>query len=202
MAFLVRARTQTVRSGPDQLRPQILCAFLGQAPHRRERRRGVARRIPAVGRSIEPAFYHVTLVNLRRAFKTFGAFTSGIGINYAESTIVNTKHQSVAKKLIVGQRMPPQVIVRVADARACELQDLLPSDTRFKILVFAGDTTNPTQRVRVEKLAVEMDEGFLSKSILGKTWDNAFDIITVSSGKKEDVDHHDVPQLFRSHWSK
>lgn len=96
---------------------------------------------------------------LRRAFKTFGAFTSGIGIHYAESTIVNAKHQSVAKNLIIGQRMPPQVIVRAADARAYELQDLLPSDARFKILVFAGDTANPAQRAKVEKLVGEGREG-------------------------------------------
>ncbi len=39
--------------------------------------------------------------------------------------------------------MPPQIILRAADARPYELQDLLPSDTRFKVIVFSGDVNAP-----------------------------------------------------------
>jgi phenol 2-monooxygenase len=138
-----------------------------------------------------------------QAFQTFGAFTSGIGIHYAESAIVDTKHQSFAKNLIIGQRMLPQILVRAADARPYELQDLLPADTRFKILIFAGNITDAVQRMKVEKLAEEMGrpQSFL-KNIPGEEWNKVFDILAISSGKKEHVNYTELPELFRSHWSK
>ncbi|QRV88496.1 phenol 2-monooxygenase [Ceratobasidium sp. AG-Ba] len=42
-------------------------------------------------------------------FQAFGAFTSGIGIgiDYAQSVIVNPSHPALATKLIVGQRLIP-----------------------------------------------------------------------------------------------
>ena len=64
-----------------------------------------------------------------RAFLTFGAFTSGIGVHYAPSSIINDVNQSLASKLIIGQRILPHVFIRCADARPYELQDLLPADT-------------------------------------------------------------------------
>ena len=75
-----------------------------------------------------------------RAFNAYGGFTSGIGVHYAPSAITNTTHQSHAANLIIGQRMLPHVFVRAADARPFEIQDLLPADTHFKLLVFAGHT--------------------------------------------------------------
>lgn len=150
-------------------------------------------------------FCHTSTLVHHRAFKRFGAFTSGIGIHYAESAIVNAKHQSIAKDLIIGQRIIPQILIRVADTRPFELQDLLPADTRFKVLIFAGDiTTNATQRVKVDKLAEEMSkpESFLNKYPPGGEWGKVFDMLAIVSGKKEQVEYTMLPELFRSHWSK
>jgi len=137
-------------------------------------------------------------------FQTFGAFTSGISIHYAESAIVDAKNQYLAKNLIIGKRILPQILVRAADARPYELQDLLPADMRFKILIFAGDTTQVAQRIKVEKLAQEMSrpESFLQKYTPGEEWNKVFDILAISSGKKEHVNYTELPKLFRSHWSK
>ena len=88
-----------------------------------------------------------------RAFQTFGAFTSGIGVHYEPSALVDTSYQELAPKLTIGERLIPQVVVRAADARPFELQDLLPADTRFKLLVFAGATAAPAQLARVRVLA-------------------------------------------------
>lgn len=147
---------------------------------------------------------HSSLIGFSRKFKTFGAFTSGIGIHYAESTIVDVKHQTHAKSLIIGQRMLPQILVRAADARPYELQDLLPADTRFKVLIFTGDTTDAAQRANVEKLAEEMGrpDSFLKQYTPGQEKNEVFDILAISSAKKEHVNYTEIPQLFRSHWSK
>ncbi|OBZ73534.1 Phenol 2-monooxygenase [Grifola frondosa] len=137
------------------------------------------------------------------AFQTFGAFSSGIGVHYLPSAVVNPQHQSCATNLIVGQRMLPHIFIRAADARPYEIQDLLPADTRFKVLVFAGDTPDKAQLERVNALAAEMGkpESFLTRFGHGEPA-KVFDILAISSAKKDIVNYTDLPQLLRPHWSK
>ena len=108
--------------------------------------------------------------------------------------------------------MPPQVILRVADHRPYELQDLLPSDTRFKVLLFVGNVSgNEDKKANLETLAGLMggETGFLSKWVrkeggeagIGEARE-AFEVLSVLTGSKLDVNYTDVPKLFRSHWSK
>lgn len=122
-------------------------------------------------------------------------------------------------------RVPPQTILRAADARPFELQDSLPSDTRFKILVFPGDVSSPgSQKERLEKLATVLcgDSGVLTRIssgsektlrstgladgagavLYGKAWTRVFDVVVVVSGKKEVVNFTSVPAMMVSHWSK
>ena len=58
------------------------------------------------------------------------------------------------------------VYIKAIDA-ALLLQDLLPADTRFKVLIFAGNTTLPQQKARLEKLAEDLagegEGGFLRR---------------------------------------
>lgn len=104
--------------------------------------------------------------------------------------------------------MPPQVIVRAADAKPYELQDLLPSDTRFKVLVFTGDMNAESQRGRVNKFTEEStnDHGFLTRygqrSGTGRGWAEVFEVITILIGTKETVEYTCVPPALRPHWSK
>ena len=140
-----------------------------------------------------------------RAFQTFGLFTSGIGVHYQPSAIVNTTYQASASNLIIGQRVPPHVFVRAADARPFEMQDLLPSDARWKVLVFVGDVVDPAQSARIHRLAEEMarPEGFLKRfSGARGSVEKVFDVLTIASGDKLKVITADVPAIFRSHWSK
>lgn len=140
-----------------------------------------------------------------RAFQTFGLFTSGIGVHYQPSVIVNSAYQSSASNLVIGQRVPPHVFVRASDARPYEIQDLLPSDARWKVLVFAGDVVAPAQSARVHALAEQMarPEGFLKRySGARGNVEKVFDVLTIASGDKLKVITADVPALFRPHWSK
>jgi phenol 2-monooxygenase (NADPH) len=146
---------------------------------------------------------------MSRVFQTFGGFTSGIGIHYAPSSIVvlpkaeNRNEERggpsvvakvvgkggagggdvhrAAKQLVVGQRMPPSVIVRAADYKPMELQDLLKSDTRFKIIVFCGDAGETEQKLRLEALAEKVGgkDGFLRKYTQGEDVGKVFDIFSI-----------------------
>jgi phenol 2-monooxygenase (NADPH) len=102
----------------------------------------------------------------------------------------------------------PQIILRAADAKPIEIQDLCPADTKFRILLFLGDLSHTQQVQRVNKLATNMRaaEGFLNK--FGRMhkqsdckWD-VFEILTICAGKKESISYLDVPPFFRPHWTK
>lgn len=139
-----------------------------------------------------PLFFFSHL--FRRAFQTFGGFTSGIGIRYGPSSITNNADQSVAKNLTIGQRVLPQIFLRAADSRPVEIQDLLPSNGLFKLLVFLGDTSDPEQLEKVRAISKELEA--LLKGL------EFCDVIPISSAKKANVRYNDVPHTLWSHWSK
>ena len=130
---------------------------------------------------------------------------SGVGIHYSPSAIVDPKHQKYAEKLIIGQRTPPQIFLRAADTCPIEIRDLLPSDVRFKVLLFAGNLTE-TRVAELKMLAEELSKSssFLHKYSPDGNFSTVFDIITITTGKKDDVNYNYllVPAFFRPHWSK
>lgn len=140
---------------------------------------------------------------LLSAFNAYGGFTSGIGVQYGASPITNAQHQHLASNLVIGERMLPHVFIRAADAHPFNIQDMLPADTRFKLLVFAGDTGDPCARSRLQKLADELEtaDSFYVR-FGGRDPTQVFDLVTVSSATKERADYTDVPPMCRTHWSK
>lgn len=104
--------------------------------------------------------------------------------------IVHTQHQSLASKLIVGERMIPHVFVQAADIRPVNIHDKLPSDTRFKLLVFAGDIADEETKAGLRALAERLDapEGFLRKYGQGD-YHKVFDILCICAAKKDNVDY-------------
>ena len=101
--------------------------------------------------------------------------------------------------------MPPQIFLRAADTCPVEIQDLLPSDVRFKVLLFAENLTE-TRVAELKMLAEELSRpsSFLHKYSPDGNFSTVFDIITITTGKKDDVNYNYllVPAFFRPHWSK
>ena len=88
--------------------------------------------------------------------------------------------------------MVPHVFIRAADTLPVEIQDLLPADARFKILVFAGDLSVKEEKAKLQALAEELDkpETFLHRFGRGKAgeWE-VFDLLCFSSAKQDKVDY-------------
>ena len=110
-----------------------------------------------------------------------------MAIRYGPSSIVNVAHQSVASNLIMGERMLPHVFLRAASSQPIELHDMLPADTRFKILIFAGNMADVADRARLEALGEELDmpESFLRRygRREGGKW-QVFDLVCFSAATK------------------
>lgn len=107
---------------------------------------------------------------------------SGIGVHYEQSALVTTTHQDLASKLTIGERLIPQVVIRAADARPENIQDLVPADMRYKILLFPGDISDHVQRTRLETLAnlLSAPNSFLLRfTPTDAKADAVFDILTI-----------------------
>ncbi len=99
--------------------------------------------------------------------------------------------------------MHPHVFVRAADARPYEIQDLLPADIRFKVLVFAGDTNEKEQMQRVRTCAEHLgrSDAFF-KHFGGGDPSKMFSLLIVSSVSIFAVDFATLIRVFRTHWSQ
>ncbi|KAJ7815028.1 FAD binding domain-containing protein [Mycena olivaceomarginata] len=113
-------------------------------------------------------------------------------INLDGSAIVRYDNQSCAKNVVVGQRMPPQVLIRAADGRPVDLQDMLPSNTLFKLFVFTGDTAAAT----LNDLASDVE------AIMHKFATRVELSCILSSSKRPDFGFMDLPLVLRPHWSR
>lgn len=106
--------------------------------------------------------------------------------------------------------MPPLVIVRAADARPFDLQELIVSDTRFKFFIFTGDLRDEVQKARLDSFVANATSpsGFLTKygrrreDGTGLQWEATFEIFSILKDTKENVEFTVVPPVMRPHWSR
>jgi len=148
-----------------------------------------------------------TYVKFVKTCDAYSGFMSGCGIQYEASAVVDTKasHQSLASKIIIGQRFPPGEILRTGDFRPYNVHDVLLSDTRFKMIIFSGDVNNPKQKAKLDAIAARLDqpEGLLQRfTPRGVPEDAVFDIMTISRIDSLDANVFAIPSRLRSHWSK
>ncbi|KAH9905888.1 FAD binding domain-containing protein [Xylariomycetidae sp. FL2044] len=120
----------------------------------------------------------VSMEEFSKAFEMSHMFTSGIGVNYGPSPLVakpqdppshlatasngidmsktqTPKTQgdsSAAKYCKPGTRFPSFQVVAQSGARPWHLHHRMPSDGRFRLVVFGGDISRPLQRGRVNDL--------------------------------------------------
>jgi len=137
--------------------------------------------------------------------RTEGGFTAGTGIQYQPSIITQGDTASVTSGiLVVGQRVPPQIILRVADCRPYEIQDLLRSDAKWRLLFFVGDCKDERQLAIVDAVGeyMQLPSSFLKRyTPTGAPPNAVFSILSIARTPKEVADYTDVHKGLRSHWS-
>ncbi|KAJ0377795.1 hypothetical protein COL26b_004006 [Colletotrichum chrysophilum] len=112
----------------------------------------------------------VSSEEFQKAFHTSRMFTTGVGVNYQPTVLVAKSPeedpegdndlkkstakstQSLATNCKLGQRFPSYKVIRQSDARLWELHHKLPSNGRFRLVVFGGDISQQAQRDRVNAL--------------------------------------------------
>ncbi|KAJ2994318.1 hypothetical protein NUW58_g1587 [Xylaria curta] len=130
----------------------------------------------------------VSMEEFSKAFNMSHMFTSGMGVDYKSSALVAkppeqpiskchtkvkedqaTVHSqaqstpSLATNCKPGMRFPSFQVVAQVDARPWQLHHKMPSDGRFRLVVFSGDISNPARRKVVNDLGVWLSEDVLPR---------------------------------------
>ncbi|KAI2613277.1 FAD binding domain-containing protein [Hypoxylon sp. NC1633] len=101
----------------------------------------------------------ITPEDFRDRFVMAGRYTAGQAIRYADSMVVSagTSQAALASGLDVGMRFPSALVVRFGDARAVQLVRALPADSRWHVVVFAGDIREPGDLARLHDLSAALE---------------------------------------------
>ncbi|KAI1815130.1 FAD binding domain-containing protein [Poronia punctata] len=100
----------------------------------------------------------VSMEELKEAFDISHMFTSGIGVTYNASALTSTppppssSSPLPAKNCKPGTRFPSFQVLAQSDASPWQMHHKMPSDGRFRIVVFAGDITLSTRLDLVNNL--------------------------------------------------
>ncbi|KAM4058736.1 FAD binding domain-containing protein [Hirsutella rhossiliensis] len=176
----------------------------------------------------------VTMAEFEKASRMNKMFTTGIGIRYTPNllvSIVEKRHESppddgstqnmsdedqqqhlaLATNCQPGTRFASHRALCQADARPWELHHRMPSDGRFRIVIFGGDISRPPQLALVNSLgawlSVSLQPRFLVLSMPGAASKfkaardpSVIDVLLVHSAPRERVelltDLHDVYHPF------
>jgi phenol 2-monooxygenase len=160
-------------------------------------------------------------------FKKGNLFASGVAVDYGSSLIVAKPgssaeqgdgtdveqksdklrvigKQELASNIKLGMRMPSFKVLNQSDARPWHFQEVLRSNGKWRIVVFAGDLSKKEQMDRYKKLgaALAAPTSFIHRfTPAGKAIDSVIEILTIHSGPRTEIELHDFPEIFRP-WSK
>jgi phenol 2-monooxygenase len=87
-------------------------------------------------------------------FVKSGRYMAGFTAKYGDSVLtdVRTSQVGVAKGMVVGMRFPSAQVIRFCDCKAVQLQRVLQSNGRWRVVIFGGNINNGDQRRRLEEV--------------------------------------------------
>jgi phenol 2-monooxygenase len=87
-------------------------------------------------------------------FVKSGRYTAGLTAKYKDSVVTDGagSRQELASECVVGMRFPSAQVIRFCDCKAVELQSILRSDGRWRVVVFGGDIGQMGSKERLDKV--------------------------------------------------
>ena len=117
-----------------------------------------------------------------------------------DSSLRIISHQDLAKNVRVGMRMPSHKVLSQADARPWHLQELLKSNGRWRLVIFAGNISDKAQKETITKLGEKLsrEDSFLNRfTPRGSRYDSVIEVLTVHSAPRQGTTIFDFPEVFR-----
>ncbi|KAH7036281.1 phenol hydroxylase [Macrophomina phaseolina] len=167
----------------------------------------------------------ISMDEFKQTFRKAHMFTSGLSVDYGASMLVakagsSTEQgdgtdvsaatnagsakqvvgkQHLATNVPLGKRFPSFKVLNQTDARPWHLAERLPSDGRWRIVLFAGNVLAPAQQERIQKFCAALDApgSWLHRvTPAGGKIDSVVEILTVHSAPRWDVELlRDFPTL-------
>lgn len=163
------------------------------------------------------------MADFKEAFTKGNLFVSGTNVDYGASTVVAKagdalaqgdgtsvligdegsrliSSQALAPGLAVGMRIPSVKVLSQADARPWHLQELLPSNGCWRVIVFPGNVQQQAQAAQLSAVADNFDasDSFVSRfTPVGGPVDAVFEIFAVHKARRTAVTIFDFPSIFR-----
>lgn len=129
-------------------------------------------------------------------------FSSTAGIEYENGLLIAKEGGSIASKphlasgITVGARMPSQMVAKHTSGVPVEFGNLIPSDGRYTIVIFAGNLSKPEQLSRVKHVSqvLELPEAF-SQRLKQHAIDpqDVFQTLVLHTGSRDEVEITDLP---------
>lgn len=162
----------------------------------------------------------ISMEGFKDAFVKGNMFASGIAVDYGASMIVAKSGdageqgdgtdvrggsdvvslQELARDVKVGMRMPSFKVLNQADARPWHFQELLRSNGRWRLVVFAGNVKEKAQKERVDTLGRELggEKSFLKRFTPGgRKYDSVIEVLTVHAAPRQEVTIFDFDPVLR-----
>lgn len=164
----------------------------------------------------------ISMAEFKMAFEKGNLFASGTAVDYGSSVIVakegsseeqgdgtDVGHKTIALRVVgkqqlsteikLGMRMPSFKVLNQADARPWHFQEILRSTGQWRLVVFAGDVSQPAQMERVQKLGARLaaSDSFLSRfTPAGQRIDSVIEVLTIHSAPRVAIELSDFPEIF------
>lgn len=132
----------------------------------------------------------------------FYDFLSGVAVTYEQSLLVRheptpkVSRNNIAINVVVGRRLASYQILNQADARPTQMADLLPSDGRWRILIFAGDLRRPDQLSLMRTNAEHIQQVVLNHTPRSQAIDKVIEILTIHSAPRTSINLLDLPEIY------
>lgn len=144
----------------------------------------------------------ISMVEFKQTFEKGNIFTSGISVRYGPSLLVDSEgkpekeFQMPFGGLQIGMRFPSSQVVCQADATPMQLGDALRSDGLWRLVVFAGDVTQPSTDERLKRLGYAFSQ---AGSFLGRLQrESTLEPILIHASPRQKVELFDFPSIFFS----
>lgn len=165
----------------------------------------------------------ISIAEFKSAFEKGNLFASGVAVDYGASVLVakagNSEEQGdgtdvelkssalrvvgkqeLATEIKLGMRMPSFKVLNQSDARPWHFQEVLRSTGQWRVVIFAGDVSQPAQMDRVQKLGATLaaPDSFIKRFTPPiEPIDSIIEVLTVHSAPRMSVELSDFPDSLR-----
>lgn len=200
--------------------PSILSTYNGE-------RRTVAVELMEMDRRMSTYYCEGPSENARNYSKfrdEFRTFLSGVSVEYGPNILVpptyakkgssakprNDLHetgqsklyskQSLASKIIAGQRLPSHLVMNHAEANIVHVHSALRSDGRWRVLLLAGDIGKSAQMARLRTVCdyLASPSSFMhTYTPAGDKIDSVIEVLTIHAAHRPDIELFSLPEILR-----